>query len=107
MQFIDKVKVHVKAGNGGDGVITFRREKYVPFGGPNGGDGGDGGSVIFCADTNRSTLLDLRYNRIIKAQNGERGKNKNMYGASAEDVIVYVPVGTLIKDLADNRIWQI
>lgn len=104
MQFIDKVRVHVKAGNGGDGVVTFRREKYVPFGGPDGGDGGNGGSIIFKVDTNRSTLLDLRYHRHIKAQNGQRGKNKNMYGASAKDVIVRVPLGTIVKDLATDRV---
>ncbi|MBR2801940.1 MAG: GTPase ObgE [Erysipelotrichaceae bacterium] len=104
MQFIDKVKVHLKAGNGGDGIVAFRREKYVPLGGPAGGDGGNGGSIVFVADTNKSTLLDQRFHRSIKAENGERGKTKGMFGASAEDVIVKVPVGTIVKDLADERV---
>lgn len=98
MQFIDKVKLHLKAGNGGDGIVAFRREKYVPLGGPAGGDGGDGGSIIFMVDTNKSTLLDLRFAKQIRAENGENGKNKKMYGASGEDVIVKVPLGTMIKD---------
>lgn len=98
MQFIDKVKLHLKAGNGGDGIVAFRREKYVPLGGPSGGDGGNGGSIIFEVDTNKSTLLDLRYAKQIRANNGENGKNKKMYGASSEDVIVKVPLGTMVKD---------
>ena len=91
MQFIDKVKVKLKAGNGGDGIVAFAREKYNPLGGPSGGDGGDGGSIIFEVDTNKSTLLDLRYSKMIKAENGENGKTNNMYGASRDDVVVKVP----------------
>ena len=104
MQFIDKVKLHLKAGNGGNGIVAFRHEKYVPLGGPSGGDGGDGGSVIFKVDTNKSTLLDLRYTRILKAEDGENGKNKKMYGKSGEDIIIKVPLGTMIKDLNDESL---
>jgi GTP-binding protein len=83
--FIDRVKIKVKAGKGGDGMASFRREKYVPLGGPFGGDGGNGGSVIFEADSNRSTLLDLRFNRLIVAQDGGRGLNKKMHGPAGND----------------------
>lgn len=96
--FVDRVKVKLVGGNGGNGMASFRREKYVPFGGPYGGDGGRGGHIIFEADSNKSTLLDLRFNKIIKAKNGEAGKNKKMHGADATDVIVKVPLGTIIKD---------
>ena len=104
MQFIDKVKIKLKAGNGGDGIVAFKREKYNPLGGPSGGDGGKGGSIIFKADSNKSTLLDLKYSRLIKAENGDNGKTNNMYGESKEDVIVRVPVGTIIKDLKDGSV---
>lgn len=96
--FIDQVKVRLKAGNGGNGIVAFRREAHVPLGGPFGGDGGNGGSIIFETDTNKSTLLDLRYHKLIQAQNGEPGKTKKMHGASGQDVIVRVPVGTIVKD---------
>lgn len=96
--FVDKVKLKLKAGNGGDGIVAFIREKYVPLGGPGGGDGGRGGSIIFKVDTNKSTLLDLRYARHFKAENGERGKTNRMHGKSAKDVIVRVPLGTLVTD---------
>ncbi|MCR4632858.1 MAG: GTPase ObgE [Erysipelotrichaceae bacterium] len=99
MQFIDKVKLKLKAGNGGNGIVAFKREKYNPLGGPSGGDGGSGGSIIFKVDTNKSTLLDLRFSKMIRAQDGENGKTNNMYGASREDVIVKVPLGTVVKDL--------
>jgi len=104
MQFIDKVKIKLKAGNGGDGIVAFKREKYMPLGGPSGGDGGDGGSIIFVADSNKSTLLDLRFTKIIRAKDGEKGKGNNMYGASEIDVKVKVPVGTIVKDLKDDSI---
>lgn len=97
--FVDRVKVKLIGGNGGDGMASFRREAYVPLGGPYGGDGGRGGHIIFEGDSNKATLLDLRFNRIIKAKNGEAGKNKKMHGRAAEDIIVKVPLGTLIKDL--------
>ena len=102
--FVDRVKISVKAGKGGDGIVAYRREKYVPLGGPAGGDGGKGGSVIFEVDSNKSTLLDLRYNKIIKAEDGGRGKIKKMHGADGQDVIVKVPLGTIVKDLADGHI---
>lgn len=102
--FIDRVKIKVKAGKGGDGMASFRREKYVPLGGPYGGDGGSGGSVIFEADPNKSTLLDLRFNRHIVAQDGAKGLNKKMHGASSEDIIIKVPIGTIIKDIKHDLI---
>lgn len=102
--FIDRVKIKVKAGKGGDGMASFRREKYVPLGGPFGGDGGNGGSVIFEADSNKSTLLDLRFNRLIVAQDGGRGLNKKMHGPAGNDYIVKVPIGTIIKDIKHDLI---
>lgn len=96
--FIDKVKIEVKAGRGGDGLVSYRREKYLPLGGPFGGDGGKGGDIIVAVDTNKSTLLDLRYQKLIKADSGENGKNKKMHGAYGEDTILYVPLGTMFKD---------
>lgn len=102
--FIDKVKIVVKAGRGGDGIVAYRREKYVPLGGPAGGDGGDGGNVIFVVDTNKSTLLDLRYNKKIIADDGERGKPKKMHGANGNDTIIKVPLGTLVKDLTTDTV---
>ena len=104
MQFIDKVTLKLKAGNGGNGIVAFKHEKYNPLGGPSGGDGGDGGSIIFIADSNKSTLLDLKYSKTIKAEDGANGKTNSMHGAAAEDVIVKVPIGTLIKDLKTNTI---
>ena len=96
--FIDRVKIHVKAGKGGDGMTAFRREKYVPLGGPSGGDGGRGGNVVFEADSNKTTLLDLRYNKRLAAQNGGNGKIKKMHGADGADLIIKVPLGTIVKD---------
>lgn len=96
--FVDRVKLKLRAGNGGNGIVSFRREKYVPLGGPNGGDGGNGGSIIFQVDSNKSTLLDLRYNRLISAKNGGVGKTKKMHGAAGEDVVIRVPIGTIVKD---------
>lgn len=95
--FVDQVKVHIKAGRGGDGIVSFRHEKYVAYGGPFGGDGGDGGNVIFEADPGMTTLLDLRYHRKVFATPGEKGKNKKMHGANGEDKIVKVPLGTIVK----------
>ena len=104
MQFIDKVTIRLKAGNGGNGIVAFRRDKYNPLGGPSGGDGGDGGSVIFRVDTNKSTLLDLRYTKMIRAKDGENGKTNAMYGESSEDVIVKVPLGTIVRDLSNGEV---
>jgi GTPase len=98
MQFIDQADIEVQAGNGGDGIVAFRREKYVPAGGPSGGNGGRGGSVIFEAVEHLQTLLDFRYSRLIKAKDGQRGGTNNCTGASADDLIVQVPVGTVIYD---------
>lgn len=104
MQFIDKVTIRLKAGNGGDGIVSFRREKYVPLGGPNGGDGGSGASIVFEADNNRNTLLDLRYTKMIKGENGAKGEPNNRYGQSRADVVVKVPVGTIVKDLKNGEV---
>ena len=104
MQFIDKVKLKLKAGNGGNGIVAFKREKYNPLGGPSGGDGGSGGSIIFKVDTNKSTLLDLRFSKMIRAEDGENGKTNNMYGASRDDVVVKVPLGTIVKDLDEDEV---
>lgn len=102
--FVDQVKVFIKAGNGGDGIVSFRHEKYVAYGGPFGGDGGRGGDVIFEADPGMTTLLDLRYHRKLIAQNGEKGKNKRMHGANGESRVVKVPLGTLVKRLDNGAI---
>lgn len=96
--FIDEARVYVKGGDGGNGIIAFRREKYVPQGGPAGGDGGRGGNVIFQADEGLRTLMDFRYNRHFKAARGQHGQGKNMHGARGQDLLVRVPVGTLVKD---------
>lgn len=96
--FLDHAKVNVKAGKGGDGMVAFIREKYVPFGGPGGGDGGKGGSIIFEVDEGLRTLLDFRYNRHFRATPGENGMSKSKYGKSADDMIVKVPPGTIIKN---------
>ena len=98
MKFIDRVKIYVQAGTGCYGTVAFRREAHVPNGGPSGGDGGRGGSVIFVATNSLSTLLDLRYYREYKAQNGEKGHAKKMHGADADDLVIRVPVGTCVYD---------
>ena len=102
--FIDRVKVHVKAGKGGDGIVAFRREKYVAYGGPSGGDGGAGGDVVFMVDEGKTTLLDLRYNRKMAAEPGGNGKTKKMHGADGADCIIKVPQGTLVKDEKTGRV---
>jgi GTPase len=98
MQFIDQAEIQVKAGDGGDGMVAFRREKYVPAGGPAGGNGGKGGSVVLMAVENLQTLLDFRYAHIFKAEDGERGGPKNMTGHSGSDRIIEVPCGTVVYD---------
>ncbi|MCI0469712.1 MAG: GTPase ObgE [Nitrospirae bacterium] len=104
MKFIDYVKIYVKAGDGGRGCVSFRREKYVPRGGPNGGDGGRGGNVIIRATKELNTLLDLRYHREYQAERGEHGKGSNKHGRDGEDIIIMVPVGTYIKDTDSGEI---
>ena len=96
--FVDKVKLKLQAGDGGNGVVAFRREKYVAKGGPAGGDGGRGADIIFKGDRNLSTLLDLRYNKIIKANKGQNGMSKRCHGKDATDLIIKVPIGTIVKD---------
>jgi GTP-binding protein len=103
MQFIDEAVIHVKAGDGGNGASAFRREDGVPHGGPSGGDGGDGGSIIFVADRGLATLLDFKYRRKYSAERGEDGRNKDQYGAKGDDLVVRVPVGTVIYDDATNE----
>lgn len=101
--FIDKAKIYIKAGDGGDGRVSFRREKYVPNGGPDGGDGGNGGSVILVADESMRTLMDFRYKRKHIAENGEMGGANNRYGKSGENLYIKVPVGTIIYDEETKR----
>ncbi|HEY5634234.1 MAG TPA: GTPase ObgE [Burkholderiaceae bacterium] len=98
MKFVDEARIEVIAGNGGNGVASFRREKFIPKGGPDGGDGGRGGSIWALADRNLNTLIDFRYARRHQAKNGERGRGKDQYGAGAEDIVLRVPVGTVIHD---------
>jgi len=99
MQFVDEAFIEIHAGKGGDGVASFRREKFVPRGGPDGGDGGRGGGIYAVADRNVNTLIDYRYARIHRAKDGENGRGADQYGRSAEDVVLRVPVGTVVSDL--------
>ena len=104
MQFIDKAKIKISSGKGGNGVVAWRREKFVDKGGPAGGDGGNGGSVYLVADEGLSTLLDFTYRSIFKADNGENGFKKSMHGKSAKDLYIKVPAGTIVKDLKSGNI---
>jgi GTP-binding protein len=98
MRFVDEATIEVVAGDGGNGCMSFRREKFIPFGGPNGGDGGRGGSVYAVADRNLNTLIDFRYARRHEARSGENGRGSDQYGAAAEDIVMRMPVGTIITD---------
>jgi GTP-binding protein len=102
--FIDEAKIHVKAGDGGNGCVSFRREKCCPKGGPDGGDGGDGGSIFIKADPGYHTLIDLYYRPLYKAGRGRHGQGKKKYGAHGEDIVIKVPVGTVIKDLETGEL---
>ena len=104
MQFIDLAKIEVQAGKGGDGIVAFRREKYVPAGGPAGGNGGWGGSVVFKATDRLQTLLDFRYSCLFKAEDGQKGGPSNRTGASGKDLIIEVPCGTMIYDLETDEL---
>lgn len=106
MKFVDEARIHVKAGDGGNGCVSFRRERFIPRGGPNGGDGGKGGDVILQADTQLSTLLDLTYPKPFRAQKGQHGKGKDQTGKNGEDLIIRIPAGTLIRDDQTEEVLQ-
>ena len=102
--FVDYAKIIIKSGDGGNGAATFRREKYVAAGGPDGGDGGRGGDVYFEVDPNANTLIDFRFTKKFKAENGQNGSGGHKYGKSGEDIIVKVPVGTIVKDAESGKV---
>lgn len=104
MKFVDEATIDIAAGNGGAGCASFRREKFIPFGGPDGGDGGRGGSVYAVADRNLNTLIDYRYARRHEARNGEAGRGSDQFGAAAEDIILRMPVGTIVRDLETDEV---
>jgi len=104
MKFVDEATIDIAAGNGGAGCMSFRREKFIPFGGPNGGDGGKGGSVYAVADRNLNTLIDYRYARRHEARNGEAGRGSDQYGAAAEDIVLRMPVGTIVRDFETDEV---
>lgn len=108
MKFVDEATIDVAAGNGGAGCVSFRREKFIPFGGPNGGDGGRGGSVYAVADVNLNTLIDFRYARRHEARNGEPGRGSDQFGAAGDDVVLRMPVGTIVTDVdTDHAIAEL
>ena len=104
MKFVDEAVIDIAAGNGGAGCMSFRREKCIPFGGPNGGNGGKGGDIWFVGDRNLNTLIDYRYARRHEARNGESGRGSDQFGAASEDIVLRVPVGTIIKDFETDQI---
>ena len=104
MKFFDEARIEVIAGKGGDGSASFRREKFVPKGGPDGGDGGRGGSIYAVADANLNTLIDYRYTRIFRAKPGENGRGRDQFGKGAEDIVLRVPVGTVIRDAENGEV---
>jgi GTP-binding protein len=104
MKFVDEATIDVAAGHGGAGCVSFRREKFIPFGGPNGGDGGRGGSVWAVADRNLNTLIDYRYARRHEARNGEPGRGSDQFGAAGDDIVLRMPVGTIVTDLGSGEV---
>ena len=102
--FIDRARIFVQSGKGGDGMSSFRHEKFVPKGGPNGGDGGQGGNVVLVADRNVNTLVDFRFRRLFKAKPGGKGEGSNKYGRNAEDLLITVPLGTIVKDEESGQV---
>ena len=102
--FIDYAKIELQAGNGGNGIVSFHREKYIDKGGPSGGDGGKGGDIVFVTNSNLHTLQDIRYRRLYKAKNGQSGGSNKKTGKSGEDLIIEIPCGTVIKDQASNKV---
>ena len=104
MKFVDEATIDVAAGNGGAGCVSFRREKFIPFGGPNGGDGGRGGSIYAVGDLNLNTLIDYRYARRHEARNGESGRGSDQFGAAADDITLRMPVGTILKDAETGEV---
>ena len=104
MKFVDEVRIQIKAGKGGDGCLSFRREKFIPFGGPNGGDGGDGGSVYLEANANLTTLVDYRFQRMFQAEKGQHGMGSDCTGKSGGDLILPVPVGTLVYNIDTDEL---
>ncbi|HTM29415.1 MAG TPA: GTPase ObgE, partial [Rhodanobacter sp.] len=104
MKFVDEANIKVQAGDGGNGCISFRREKFIPFGGPDGGDGGFGGSVWLVADEGLNTLVDFRHQRSFKAKRGENGMGSQMYGKGGEDTTIRVPVGTMITNVDTDEV---
>ncbi|MEN3015337.1 MAG: GTPase ObgE [bacterium] len=106
LNFVDEAEIVVKAGDGGNGCVSFRREKFVPKGGPDGGDGGNGGNIILKSTKHLNTLVDYRYNKYFEAENGQHGKGKNKHGKNGKDTILLVPIGTVIKD-QDNNVFEL
>jgi GTP-binding protein len=104
MKFVDEATIDVVAGNGGNGCMSFRREKFIPFGGPNGGDGGRGGSVYAVGDRNLNTLIDYRYARRHEARSGENGRGSDQYGAAADDIVLRMPMGTIVTDIETDQV---
>ena len=104
MKFVDSVKIHVRSGKGGSGCTSFRREKYIPMGGPDGGDGGKGGDIYFVGDQNRNTLLDLSFQQHQHAGNGSNGMGKDRHGKNGQDLKIHVPLGTMLKEQETGEI---
>ena len=102
--FVDYVKIFVESGKGGNGAITFRREKYIAAGGPNGGDGGKGGDIYFTVDPDANTLINFRYNKKYKAENGKNGMGSNKSGKKGDDLYIKVPIGTIIREADTGKI---